>query len=364
MLELYLARLAHIEELSSTSLLYDMESSIVKKTAATLKKVLKIQEQDIKSGDVSNRIIQSSRNLYIGNQETPISNEDKSSLSDFLLALISGDQLGEFNVTGTETNSMGTSVSIKHRDVEFDFNFSLPYDSQDNFNNINYELSVSKIDVEPFVDGWVTRNRTLMIKCRLGHYWSVGDAVMYLKCINEQGLRVDGSRWFGHVFSEHESLQIIFELVLNNDFSVDEDDLIDLRIYTDDCIHYTSFNEIPPTFDTAIRCLSNLTGYLTSIYDYNKYAFDFGETIALGFLIATLNMSENDEHFTRIANTLIDGMNDYLDLEEIKPTISKHFQQLDNGEDIFEYMEDLEDKLEKLYTNIDECAAEAEEWQF
>lgn len=357
MFELYKARLVHIEALSQTSLFSDIELSIVQKTADAIRKTLKIQDQDITNSDVINRVIQSSRNLYIGNHETPISDAAKSSLSGFLMNLISGNELGSFTVTEINTDARCTSVSIKQMDLEFSFDFYLLDDPKDTFNKNKYEVSVSKVDVEPFMDGWVTRSRTLMIKCDIGHYWTNGEVIRYLHCINEQGLRVDNEAWLGHRFEEHESLQIIFEFVLSNEGAIDEEDLINLRLYTDECI-FLALSGMPSTFDEGVRCLTNLTNYLASTYSYSQYGYDFGEQIAIGFLMHTLMVSENDKHIENISHALVDGLIDVLDIDDIKPKIIEHIQQINADQEFFECVEGLEVKVDKLYEIIDKHVTE------
>lgn len=357
MLELYHAKLVHIEALSKTSLFSDIELNILQKIAATLKKVLKIQEQDITSRDILNRVIQSSRNLYIGNQGTPISDGNKSSLSGFLMNVFSGNELHTFTITETKTNKRRVSVNLKQKNLEFAFDFTLIKKQTHIFDTNNYELSISKIDVEQLTGGWTMEHRTLMLECSIGHYWTTGEVIRYLRSIHEQGLRVDGESWMGSEFTQDESVQIIFELVLHN-LSIEEEELIDLRRYTYEILNPTSFNGVPDTFNEAVTCLSKLTSYLTSIYEDSLDGFDFGELIAIGFLITSLEMSENDKHIGNIANALFVGLSQELEMKDIKAKVSEHIEQSNIDYELFGTYDDLEAKVEKLYTYIDELVTE------
>jgi hypothetical protein len=351
MLELYQARLAHIDALYETSLFSEMESSILNKTASSLRKILNIQDSDITEDDFVKRIIQSSRMLHIGNSKNPISNEDRSNLARFLSHFMR-DNLEVFKVT--ETNSKYSSVAIKLGDIEYCFMFSPPREPKPFRDLENYVLYISEIEEESLGGGWVSKNRKPMVECKVGHYWNAGETIAYLNCINQQGLKLDSEIWMGHIFEENESHRIIYDFVLSEDTGMEESDLRDLRMYTSEYMYVTCFTDFDPSFDLANYCLQKMTNFLTSTYQYNKYGYDYGEIIGKAFLVTCLVISENDEHIEKIARTLVEGLSYNIEMDEIKDKVNEHINQLNKDSDAFEMYDKLEQNSIKLYKCIDE----------
>lgn len=361
MLELYVARLAHIEALSNTSLFSQMEMSILHKLSDTLGKILKVQETDIEVDDFNKRIIQSSRTLHIGDHKNSISNKVRGELAMFLKNLIVTKIFKSFSITETDAQSESVSVTIKLEELEFSFRLSPPENPEPLLQLVGYVLSISKIDVKSIGNGWVIREPTLIVECEIGHYWNAGETIAYLKCIDGQGLRVDSQMWLGHGFDDNEAHEILYEFVLKQDWSVEEDDLRNLRIYTSDCMIPTCFTQFNPTFDIAVDCLQKLTNYLTSTYLYDKYGYDHGEQIAVAFLNTCIQLSKNDEDVEEIARTLFDGMVESIDIEDVQSKIKAHIEQLNEDWGVFDYHEDLEVKAEQLYVFIENLVREYED---
>lgn len=361
MLELYKARLAHIDALSNTSLFSEMEMSILQKLSNTLSKILKIKESDIETDDFNRRIIQSSRTLHIGDHKNSISNEVRCELAEFLKDIIIGKAFQRFTVTETDAKSESSSVTIRQGEVEFLFRFS-PSENPKPFSPLDgYMLSISKIDVESIGNGWEVRKPTQIVECEIGHYWNAGETIAYLKGIDQQGLRVDSEMWLGHQFDENQAHEILYEFVLHQDWSVEEGDLRNLRLYTSDCMLPTCFTDFKPTFDIAVDCLQKLTDYLTSTYSYDKYGYDHGETIAVAFLNTCIQVSRNGEDVEKLARVLLDGMSDSIDIEDIQGKVKSHINQLNEDWEVFDCYEDLEAKAEQLYAFIEKLVRECQD---
>ena len=209
--------------------------------------------------------------------------------------------------------------------------------------------------------GYVTRKATLMVKCNIEDFWDAGEAIRYLKCINEQGLRIDHESWVGQKFSEDDSVRLVYEFILSNDWSIEEEQLIDLRNHTEDYMHPTSFHGIPQKFELSIGALTNIACYLSSEYTYSQYGHEFGVSIAIAALITSLEMSKNDEHIECMAHVLIEALIENLEIEAIKPRIQELIEQADTDQELFENYDNFEAKAEKLYVNIDKCLTEYKE---
>jgi hypothetical protein len=317
MLELYMARLLHLEALRGTSHLESIELKVLDLALNSIRDSLALSDLDVTVEDITKKVIQSSRRLYIGAEQSGATNDGLLAFVEDFLAL-SKAQADPSLLRGRQRTVL-TSFELTSQT-----NLSLYFEG-----TANFSVHLTELTDKPCPDRLRRVGFTVLsqhpdgmplelVACDTALTDTVYALFRYCQKIDEQGLRFDNGKWLGKRFNDFESNQLALEFIKNSGSYVVEHELAGLRDYLFHSEYpQFSFLDWVDSFEEAIEVFSRLTDYTTATYMSSLKGYELGESMAVNALATTLVLVKDEEQLLQLAAVCVEGMCDELALDEI-----------------------------------------------
>ncbi|MGR5296953.1 hypothetical protein ACPV5U_19170 [Vibrio mediterranei] len=332
MLTIYRAK-AHLQSLlSETNGFNDINRKVLIYLTEFLLDILNAEQSDLANDRLPNKIVQSSRSLYIGRED----NEDrllaKKTFISFILSL--ADQKDEVRITeliSDDDNSV--EISLSNVDCDSVLNVKLmverysaiyqgPGTVHCKVSVLDYRESFTKIEVAD-------------VNCAGNISTSTENLFGYLTSIRELGVEHNYTGWSVIKFGEIEANRLIADLLKtsSNGF-IDEDEWSAVSAVIADDVRILDLSD-NLTFEECLEAFSLLSDYWIPFYQYDLDGHAFGQTIANAILQSALLLAEGHEQIERVARSFVD----HIDSEDLVETAESSLNEtvyfsVDDDDDI------------------------------
>jgi len=320
MIELYEAKVNFVDSLKESGGFKAIEKRIIALTKDFLSSSLNLNTEALTKQNVDQRIIQSSRGLYIGVEQSRDLVWAKQRLINFFMAAYIEEEnyeeqsvleVGAFILMGLDYQRNEAEQSVRITLSRFglvgDIRFSTIVKRGSSIlggpANIQTDIEVcDSLESHIPTTTVVKRSETTNIPAQLEALLS------YAQALEAQGIVFEDNAWSVVRFDQLGTIVLIVEfLKANQRVYIDEYDMLSLsQFMADDIFDFELSDQI--TFAEAINYLNPLYYYLTNTYMSSLEGYNFGQRLAHSVLVAAIQLAKETEQLQILAHRLVDGL--------------------------------------------------------
>lgn len=341
MIELYEAKVNFVDSMKENGGFMAIEDVLIELSKDFLSASLNLNTEALTEQHVDQRIIQSSRGLYIGVEQSRDLVWAKQRLINFFMDAYTEEnqeeqsdlELGSLNLKGLDYQRNGAEQSVAIILNRFglvgDIRFSatVQRDSSILGGPANIQTVIEVYDSREshiHTTTVVKRSETTNIPAQLEALLS------YAQTLEAQGIVFEDKEWSAARFDHFGSTVLVKEfLKANQHVYIDEHDMLTLsKFVADDIFDFELSDQV--TFGEAINFLSPLYYYLTNTYASSLNGYNFGQRVAHSVLVAALQLAKKPEQLHLLAQRLVDGLygEGELSMNDIPGQIESIVQEL------------------------------------
>ncbi|MDN2483995.1 hypothetical protein [Vibrio agarivorans] len=306
MLTIYRAK-AHLQNyLSETNGFNEINRKVLTYLTELLLDILNAESSDLAYSELQKKIVQSSRSLYIGCEDSKDRLRAISDISCFLKALLAEKQ--EVRIARLDSDDDNSvEISLSHVDCDSDLTVKLVVERHSAIHRgpgtINCQVSIlnyrkplpNKIDViEVNYSGNIST--------------ATENLLSYLTSVRELGVEHDYSGWSVIKLGEIETNRLIADLLKTGSNScIEEEEWSSLDTVISDDVQILDLSD-NLSFEECLAAFPLLSDYWIPFYQYDVDGHAFGQTVANVVLQSALILADCQEQIAAVAQTFVENI--------------------------------------------------------
>lgn len=341
MMELYEAKVNFVDSMKENGVFVAIEKRIITLSKELLSASLNLNTEALTQQHIDQRIIQSSRGLYIGVEQSRNLVWAKQRLINFFIGAYTEEcqeeqtdlELGTLHLISLDYQRNGNeqfvTIILNRFGLVGDIHFEVAVERRSSIlggpAKIQTDIAISNSQVP------MNHSTTVVKRSETTNMSAQLEALLsYAQTLEAQGIVLEDNEWSSVRFDQLGSTLLVHEFLIENQhFHIDEYDMLNLsKVVADDIFDFEFSDQI--TFAEAINYLSPLYYYLTNTYMSSLEGYNFGQRVAHSVLVAALQLAKKTEQLQILAVRLVGGLcgDGEIALDDVLEKIESIVQEL------------------------------------